>query len=60
MRYTEISFPALDLVMNPGWTISIGPQVWGALKNLRKKWRHLRTKSITPGASGLISEHCKK
>ena len=25
MRYTEISFPALDLVMNPGRTISIGP-----------------------------------
>ena len=25
MRYTEISFPALDLVMNPGRSISIGP-----------------------------------
>ena len=25
MRYTEISFPALDLVMNPGRAISIGP-----------------------------------
>ena len=25
MRYTEISFPALDLVMNPGRIISIGP-----------------------------------
>ena len=25
MRYTEISFPVLDLVMNPGRSISIGP-----------------------------------
>ena len=25
MRYTEISFPALDLVMNPGRSVSIGP-----------------------------------
>ena len=25
MRYTEISFPALDLVMNPGRTIHLGP-----------------------------------
>ena len=25
MRYTEISFPALDLIMNPGRAISIGP-----------------------------------
>ena len=25
MRYTEISFPALGLVMNPGRSISIGP-----------------------------------
>ena len=25
MRYTEISFPALDLVMNPGRAITIGP-----------------------------------
>ena len=25
MRYTEISFPALDLVMNPGRAVSIGP-----------------------------------
>ena len=25
MRYTEISFPALDLVMNPGRSIAVGP-----------------------------------